>query len=209
VYSVGHGDNGQLGQGQGNKFVPTPLPLELPNEVKIMQIDAGVSHNVLVSYCGKLLTHGFGGFGQLGHGGTRSLFSPEVVVDLLHVKIVFAAAGPKQTLCVDSNGQCYAFGWGEDGTLALGNYENVNRPRIIEALEGVNIKMVAASQEMSLFVSFQGTAYWSGVGMGQLREYKTCLPTVIRMAEHVKWGSLGDSHAVLLTKSYMRLSLCI
>jgi alpha-tubulin suppressor-like RCC1 family protein len=75
VYSVGHGDNGQLGQGQGNKFVPTPLPLELPNEVKIMQIDAGVSHNVLVSYCGKLLTHGFGGFGQLGHGGTRSLFS--------------------------------------------------------------------------------------------------------------------------------------
>jgi hypothetical protein len=37
-------------------------------------------------------------------------------------------------------------------------------------VQGVNIKMVAASQEMSLFVSFQGTAYWSGVGMGQLRE---------------------------------------
>ena len=70
------------------------------------------------------------------------------------MKIVYAAAGPKQTLCVDSKGwcwcdvfvllvficllcvgRCYAFGYGADGTLALGNYENTNRPRFIEALE--------------------------------------------------------------------------
>ncbi|XP_062502411.1 uncharacterized protein LOC134179509 isoform X2 [Corticium candelabrum] len=201
VYSVGQGDNGQLGQGDGNRQVSTPLPIELPEKVRIMYVDAGVSHNVLVSYCGKLLTHGFGGFGQLGHGGTRSIFTPQTVADLLHVKIVYAAAGPKQTLCVDSKGRCYAFGYGADGTLALGNYENTNRPRFIEALEGVDIKMVAASQETSLFVSLHGTAYWSGIGLGHMQQHKTCLPTVIRMCEHIEWGALGDSHAALLTRS--------
>ena len=91
MYSVGHGDSGQLGLGPHVKAtaVPTCLPLQY-DEFNYTLIVAGIAHNgkqvtihleysyplyfpVLLTECGKAFTCGLGSVGQLGHGGTKNL----------------------------------------------------------------------------------------------------------------------------------------
>ena len=79
--SVGDGEHGQLGHGEGAGRRPHPSPRagdELSG-VRLLQVECGTHHTAAVTAAGQLFTWGAGGFGQLGHGARQGESVPRAV----------------------------------------------------------------------------------------------------------------------------------
>lgn len=77
--------------------------------------------------------------------------------------------GKEHVLCLTADGKVYSFGLGSRGQLGHGTTENEENPRVIEALEGIPIKMVAAGGWHSVALSTIGDIYiWGWNESGQL-----------------------------------------
>ena len=80
VYAFGLNATGQLGDGGCSKQpCPTPLLARCPAGVCVVQVCCGEEFSCAVTADGRLLTWGFGGCGQLGHGSALSLKLPKEV----------------------------------------------------------------------------------------------------------------------------------
>lgn len=77
-YSWGSNSFGQCGAGNPNTtpFLLAPSKVPIPEGIKVSKIAAGGRHSAAVSYCGKLMSWGWGEEGQLGHGTEKNAHLP-------------------------------------------------------------------------------------------------------------------------------------
>ena len=81
-YSWGSNSNGQLGCGSNPRDLPqslVPLRVLLPETMIVRNMGAGSRHSAVLTYCGKLVTWGWGEEGQLGHDSEKSSYIPKPV----------------------------------------------------------------------------------------------------------------------------------
>jgi hypothetical protein len=112
VLSFGCNATGQLGAGSITSSVqPVPQPVAMPLGATVAQIACGEEFSCALLADGTLLSWGFGGCGQLGHGARRSLKQPTQVQcePLVHV-----ACGAGHMAGVTATGAVLR--WGYEGT---------------------------------------------------------------------------------------------
>ncbi|XP_075226553.1 putative E3 ubiquitin-protein ligase HERC1 isoform X4 [Lycorma delicatula] len=163
VYSWGDGDYGKLGHGNGvtqktPKLVGDPL-----SGKRVIWVNAGYRHSAVVTDEGELYTWGEGDHGRLGHGDSNGRSIPTLVQNLSGVGSV--ACGSAHTLALSMDGKTvWSFGSGDTGKLGHGDTSRVFRPKMIEALQGIYIRKVAAGSQFSLALTSNGQVLVWGSG---------------------------------------------
>ncbi|XP_046401290.1 probable E3 ubiquitin-protein ligase HERC1 isoform X2 [Ischnura elegans] len=163
VYSWGDGDYGKLGHGNLSiQKLPKPITGALSGKV-VKTIHAGYRHSAAVTEDGELYTWGEGDYGRLGHGDSNAKYSPTLVRDICGVGSV--ACGSAHTIALSLDGKTvWSFGSSENGKLGHGDTSRVYKPKVIEALQGVYIRKVAAGSHFSLALSSNGQLWTWGNG---------------------------------------------
>ncbi|KAG8223094.1 hypothetical protein J437_LFUL002042, partial [Ladona fulva] len=163
VYSWGDGDYGKLGHGNLSiQKLPKPITGSLSGKV-VKTIHAGYRHSAAVTEDGELYTWGEGDYGRLGHGDSNAKYSPTLVRDICGVGSV--ACGSSHTIALSVDGKTvWSFGSSENGKLGHGDTSRVYKPKVIDALQGVYVRKVAAGSHFSLALSSNGQLWTWGNG---------------------------------------------
>ena len=98
-------------------------------------ISAGNAHSLVTSgKAGEIWSFGYGGFGQLGHGGTGSEAVPRLIEALSGVVVRQVAAGARHSIVLTRDGDVFTWGWGVYGQLGQGNTASQLVPKRVEGL---------------------------------------------------------------------------
>lgn len=129
---------------------------------------------------------------------------PTVVLDVQNL-----ACGARHAVLVTKQGE--VFSWGEEsgGRLGHGVDTDVPQPKLIEALSGLNIELVACGEFHTCAVTISGDLYTWGDGthnfglLGHGSEVSHCIPKVIGQLDgmHVSSISCGPWHTAVVTSS--------
>jgi len=140
IYSWGNGYYGSLGHGD-NKHLDSPKEIEFISKLnkEIVDIACGGYHSMALTGDGELYSWGWAELGQLGLSSniTDNQLLPTKVSSLSNIllpdeKIESIYAGAYATSFILSNkGNLYSFGWGESGSLGLGDSRNQYQPIIV------------------------------------------------------------------------------
>ncbi|XP_072935158.1 probable E3 ubiquitin-protein ligase HERC2 [Epargyreus clarus] len=165
VYGWGHNHRGQLGGVEGAK-VRTPAPCIQLAALNPVQIVGGEQTLFAVTPEGRVFATGYGAGGRLGIGGIDSVYQPTLLTALQHVYITKVAcnSGGKHCLALSSEGDVYSWGEGEDGKLGHGNRLSCDRPKLISALSGLEVVVIACGGAHSACLTARGRIYTWGKG---------------------------------------------
>lgn len=163
VYAFGWGRYGCLGDGtREDRHVPTPTKgLE---GVHVAQVACGWRHSICVSDRHKLYTFGWGKFGQIGHGDNEDRLEGAEVKAMAPHDIKLVAGGWRHTAAVDSDGQCYTWGWGKFGQLGLGDGNDRWAPEAVSALRGLSVELLACGWRHTVVTTADGGVWSWGRG---------------------------------------------
>lgn len=206
VYSWGDGDYGKLGHGTCTTHKQPKLVMAPFTDKVIKCIQAGYRHSAAVSEDGLLYTWGEGDHGRLGHGDTTGRQIPTLVRDLTNVGSV--ACGSAHTLAVAKDGKTvWSFGSADSGRLGHGIIAKVYRPKVIEGLQGLNVRKVCAGALFSMALTKSGQVYtWgSGASLGVgSTDTMHLSPTLVNElgAYRIVDIAAGDGHCLALTDEY-------
>jgi alpha-tubulin suppressor-like RCC1 family protein len=177
VFSFGNNIYGQLGHGdQVERFEPTPITHDSLTGVKIIDIQAGNRHSVLLSDSGDVYVMGSNSNGYLGIGATTpgTLLVPTKLThsNLNGYTISKIAAGGTHTFLQASNDTLFAFGGNSNGQLGDGTTVTKTIPTIINSsqFDGKTVSKMSIDQGTSLFLMADSTVYsWGNfrAGLGQ------------------------------------------
>ncbi|KAF2073306.1 hypothetical protein CYY_005383 [Polysphondylium violaceum] len=187
IYSWGNGYYGSLGHGD-NKHLDTPKEIEYfnINKKQIRDIACGGYHSLALTEDGELYSWGWAELGQLGLGSnvTGNQLVPTriqntgLLVDSTEIeKITSIQAGAYATsFYLTDKGSLYSFGWGEGGSLGLGDGRNQFTP-VIVAIPSEAVS-VAAGFKHTIVKDIDGTIFvfgddtYSQTGSKQNLNYK-------------------------------------
>lgn len=174
VYGWGMNEHHQL-FGEHNDNVDTPrllnpmLPFlahEPPPQVKKMA-GSGVTSALLVAHHDRteLWTWGSSMY-ALAHAPQfpkkKAASAPSKVVGLEGEEIIDFGLGWGHGLALTASKKLFVWGWGKNGQLGLGNYDNQPVPAQVTALSGVPIRSLAVGPDCSAVVSEEGQVYFWG-----------------------------------------------
>jgi len=121
VYAWGNATRGRLGH---YSFKQNPRKISLPKRIEVFaatnqdnsvyKLEAGVAHNVALTYSGRVLTWGDGLSGQLGHGNLICQRIPKIVEGLRGSVVSDVAAGDLTTFAFNDK-DLWAWGIGNGG----------------------------------------------------------------------------------------------
>lgn len=186
VYGWGVNGNGQLGDGTTeSRLTPVKAQLSgLSDGVRITQLAAGGAHTLALASDNSVYGWGFNQMGQLGNnspGGDLGLGqSLPVRADLSNVgngaHITQLAAGEDHSLALASDGNVYAWGFGDSGALGNGTSADQHLPTKMP-LAGAKATDIAAGLHTSLVLSDDNAIYGTGFNNeGQLGNGSTSGP---------------------------------
>ena len=134
LFSWGWGAHGQLGLGDANdRDVPT-LILSLSG-IKIRTLACGDRHAFAVTESGQVYAWGSNQFGQLGFGRKGdAVLSPTLIPSLDGLIGDGISSGDRHSAAITNTGALYTWGCGSDGQCGHGNFDDVLRPKLVEAL---------------------------------------------------------------------------
>jgi len=142
VFSWGRNDDGQCGQTSSTSKVVDPNIINTSHirREKIISIECGLTHTLLLTDNGKVISFGSNKSGQLGNepreNTSRSL--PKVVEGLLSVPISRLVCGAFHSLAVDGSGTTL-YGWGENSDYQLGIGDTRTSSYVPVAITGFDI----------------------------------------------------------------------
>lgn len=204
MYSWGSGKNGRLGLGhEKDVFSPTKTP-EFTS-LRLIAISAGWRHSVALAENGSVFTWGSGLQGQLGHSDNASKQVPTELCVVWQSRVYQVRAAGNHTLALTAGGQVYAWGWGGDGRLGLGDTAQRFTPCQIESLR--NIVDIMAGSKHSLALSGSGDVWgWGSGAAGQLgypaqsaNGAAKCLPRPKKILQNVtRLASAGSDHSIFV-----------
>ncbi|KAB0794726.1 hypothetical protein PPYR_11565 [Photinus pyralis] len=169
-----------------NNHKRTQLPL--PNEFKAQKALGIDSRCLILSTNGVLLKYdltkstwvelsrniskiAFGNKLAIALDSSGSIFNLPLQLEF-NRRIIDMATGCEHCLLLDESGRVYSFGRGSRGQLGHGSLADEDEPKLIDALDGIKIKKIAAGGWHSCAVSVDGDLYsWGWNGNGQLGIY--------------------------------------
>lgn len=126
VFAFGENSSGQLGTGDGAYRSLVPVAIDGTNlgDKRIVGIDAGSSHNLLLAEDGSVYSFGNNGRGRTGLGfannGFTAVATPLVNLNYAGKKIVQVDGGTDVSFLLDSEGAVYSFGDDNSGATGRG-----------------------------------------------------------------------------------------
>lgn len=184
VWGMGLNKDSQLGfhrsrkdKNRGYEYVlepsPVPLPLDRPQETRVLQVACGRAHSLVLTDSEGVFSMGNNSYGQCG----RKVVEGEVYSESHKVhrlqdfdgQVVQVACGQDHSLFVTDRGEVYSCGWGADGQTGLGHYNITSAPtRLGGDLAGVRVIQVATYGDCCLAVSADGGLF--GWGNSEYRQ---------------------------------------
>jgi len=92
----------------------------------------------------------------------RAAFPPSKVLGLEHEEISDFALGWGHGLALTSDKRLYVWGWGQNGQLGLGDYDNRPLPKLLDRFAYVPIHSLAVGPDCSIAVTEEGELYFWG-----------------------------------------------
>lgn len=209
VYSWGWGAHGQLGLGD-NKDRDIPCVIKELSDKKIVSLSCGDRHSFAISEDGVVYGWGSNEFGQLGcMRKGDSILKPILIEGLIGLKVLQISSGDRHSVAVTNTGAVYTWGCGSDGQCGHGNFESVERPKLVDGLKGMYVTHVRCGHNFSMVVTkFHGIYTWGNNTYGQLgngnnSSNKLNLPVkvVVDSVAPVEHVSCGHFHCILWTKA--------
>jgi alpha-tubulin suppressor-like RCC1 family protein len=202
----GDGANGQLGNGTTtDRHLPTAV--HIPARTKITQVRAGCFHTVALTSTGKVLAWGLNNLGQLGNGTTTDRTAPVKVTLPVGVKVTEVRAGCFDSLALTSTGQVLAWGFGLQGGLGNGTFDNSDTPVMVMLPQGTTVRQVSAGCEHTLALTSTGQVLaWGFNADGELGNDSTTdsdVPVMAQLPQDTTATevSAGCNHSLALTSS--------
>ncbi|XP_013187025.1 RCC1-like G exchanging factor-like protein [Amyelois transitella] len=183
VFGTGINTDSQIGYhaprvGHPLELLLSPAPIYIPYkslETKIIGIDAGRAHTVILTDTEGVYTLGNNAYGQCGrkinpNEEYRGSMLSHNIRTLGKEKIASVCCGQDHTLFLTESGKVYACGWGADGQTGLGNYDNQGPPAAVRGdVTSEKIVKVASTADCVLALNDQGELFgWGNSEYGQI-----------------------------------------
>lgn len=228
VYAWGQGLYGQLGDARTQADFEDPWAREY-SPVKsdtagmfsghqIVQVAAGGGHSLALTEEGTIYAWGHGARGQLGNGQDYLELPEDVMpgaitaveVDqsgvLAGKEVVQIAAGGGHSLALDADGQVYAWGFGGNGQLGNGEFEDSLVPVAVDQsgeMAGRKVVAISTLADHNLALAEDGTVFaWGRGNSGQLgndstEDSATPVPVTGKIAgRNITQISAGGHHSL-------------
>lgn len=175
----------------------------------VVVVASGRNHSVHLTRDGDAFTYGSGLYSAVGHGGARSIPSPQVLKPLRDKRIVQVACGEHHSLVVTDKGDVYAWGRGFEGQLGLSRSTQIAAtPQYLKAFYGTPVVYVAAGAYYSLAITKDGSVWgWGEAKLGQLgmgKQTRALLPQKVAFsqpeARNFVQCAAGYGHSAALTE---------
>nr|XP_056721562.1 RCC1-like G exchanging factor-like protein [Euleptes europaea] len=178
VWGMGLNKDSQIGfhqsrkdRSRGYEYVlepsPIPLPLDKPQETRVLQVACGRAHSLILTNTEGVFSMGNNVYGQCG----RKVVDGEIYSEsqLIHRlrgfddRVVQVACGQDHSLFRTEKGDVYSCGWAADGQTGLGHYNSVSTPTKLRGdIAGVPIVQVATYGDSCLALSADGDLFGWG-----------------------------------------------
>ncbi|XP_044532343.1 RCC1-like G exchanging factor-like protein [Gracilinanus agilis] len=206
VWGMGLNKDSQLGfhrsqknKRKGYEYVlepsPVPLPLDRPQETRVLQVACGRAHSLILTDSEGVLSMGNNSYGQCG----RAVVSDEVYSESHKIhrmqdfdgRVLQVVCGQDHSLFLTDKGEVYSCGWGADGQTGLGHYNITSSPtKVGGAIAGVNIVQVATYGDFCLAVSADGDLFgWGNSEYLQLAAVTEA--TQVNVPTHLPFSGIG------------------
>jgi len=185
VYSLGNGEQGQLGnvpehncdRSVSGRVKPesrflTPRRVAFPSyrtggKMKLVKNIARIFCGPYTSYAvtttNAVFSWGLNNFGQLGLAGKHARFTPTYSESLSSIEIDTICGGHYHTVVLSKQGEVYTLGRGEDGRLGLGKeVTQCDEPSKISTLSDVTA--IATGDNVSYALNKDGVCFGWGFG---------------------------------------------
>ncbi|MFN8516914.1 MAG: Ig-like domain repeat protein [Thermomicrobiales bacterium] len=171
ILAWGNNASGQLGNGAGGGFLPTPQTVLLPAGARAVAVAAGDGFSLALLADGTLLAWGIDASGQLGDGAAGSFVdTPQPVLLPAGARVIAIAAGAFHSLALLADGSLLA--WGDDSFGQLGDGTvgpDTATPQPVALIAGARATAIAAGERHSLALLVDGSLFaWGSDGFGQL-----------------------------------------
>ena len=135
VYTWGADNYGQLGQGQGPRYVNKPAKIRIFKNMPITKIACGQYHMLALASNGDVYAWGQGLQGQTANEKKVDTNIPHAIDALKGYGIKQIAAGGSHSAVVDDKGRVFMFGSGRNGQLGRGDkVESIAAYRVVPTL---------------------------------------------------------------------------
>jgi len=188
------------GHDQANESASSYFPIKIsyfPFRTSIEMVSCGFKHTAILSRDGQVFTWGLNASHQLGLGSSfneqHSFVSYPQQVNFRSqelIRITYVSLGRDHSVCIDSAGKAYSWGWGEANRLGLGDVGIVSSPRRIPSIR--RTKFCSCGREQTVLVTDLGGLITFGAQSPDLDG-----PII---HEHVVSASCGDLHVIVATK---------
>ncbi|XP_053310899.1 RCC1-like G exchanging factor-like protein isoform X2 [Spea bombifrons] len=206
VWGMGLNKDSQIGfhrsrrdRTKGYEYVlepsPVPLPLDKPQETRVLQVSCGRAHSLILTDKEGVFSLGNNAYGQCA----RKIVEGEIYseshlihrVKQLDSNVVQVVCGQDHSLFRTDIGDVYSCGWGADGQTGLGHYGICSVPTKLGGdLLGVNIIQVATYGDCCLAVSEDGDLFgWGNSEYLQLASVSDT--TQVNVPRHLPFKHLG------------------
>jgi alpha-tubulin suppressor-like RCC1 family protein len=165
VWTWGGNDAGQLGNGTMESHRESRVPVQVSGLTDVVEIAAGVRHNLALKSDGTVWAWGDGSSGQLGDGQWSVSDIPVQVAGL--DEIIGIAAGNGFSLALKTDGTVR--GWGSNWTCQLGDgsWRDAGQPQEIPNL--TQVQSISAGGDFGLALREDGSVWgWGANWCGQL-----------------------------------------
>ncbi|CRL02239.1 CLUMA_CG015120, isoform A [Clunio marinus] len=152
VWSWGDGDYGKLGRG-GSDGCKVPMKIESLAGLGVIKVECGSQFSVALTRSGSVYTWGKGDYHRLGHGNSEHIRRPKKVAALQGKKIVSIATGSLHCIACTDNGEVFTWGDNDEGQLGDGTVTAIQRPRLVNSLQGKHIVQVICGSAHTLAIS--------------------------------------------------------
>ncbi|XP_053688822.1 probable E3 ubiquitin-protein ligase HERC2 isoform X2 [Sabethes cyaneus] len=152
VWSWGDGDYGKLGRG-GSDGCKIPMKIESLAGLGVVKVECGSQFSVALTRSGSIYTWGKGDYHRLGHGNTDHVRRPKKVAALQGKKIISIATGSLHCVACSDSGEVFTWGDNDEGQLGDGTVTAIQRPRLVQSLQGKHIVKVICGSAHTLALS--------------------------------------------------------
>ncbi|KAG8179750.1 hypothetical protein JTE90_025082 [Oedothorax gibbosus] len=223
VYTLGCGENGQLGRigmrnlnsggRSGLASFLNPAQVYIGNRnVPIVDVWTGSYNTFLKAQTtGTIYAFGLNNFQQLGfpkqNEADNVVFAPKHVRAFSNNTWLRITGGQHHSLALDNNGLVYSLGRGEYGRLGLGDRtEELSVPTVIPTLQDKNSLEISCGNCVSFSITEEGTVFSWGMGdnhqLGHGSEDDCHIPEAIKGNFLDSWKALkvsgGGQHTLIL-----------
>jgi len=113
--------------------------------------------------------------GISGRGGSDSCKMPKIIEALDGIEVARVYSGAQFSVALSKEGTVYTWGKGENHRLGHGNEEHVRYPKVVEALDRKNVKVLGVGSMHVVALTADSEVYgWGRNDQGQLGDLCGC-----------------------------------